>query len=235
MKNFCLSILSIVLVVTGACNKVVKKVNYCGFNYNELVPDSSCTSGMRITADYINNELNSLDFYSQNKLVKRDTVITVDNSIFYISQFNLLVNNIIRVSTKLNDTTRTFVFFSKNNSYELGMLESNYNDSTIKVQIFINSRFTANLIRRGTVDSLRNYLDFAPPPLPYDYVMIKYFYTDNILQYKRLEAHSNLRGLGGPDYYEKISNPYHCIYLDMELIEERSTLMLYKQLNDLLY
>jgi len=235
MRNLLPYILLVVWVIAGACRKVFQKVNYCGFNYNELVPDSSCISGMRVTAEYLNNELNALDFYSQNKLVKRDTVLTVDNNEAYISQFNLLRNDILKVSTQLNDTTRTFIFFRKNNSYELGMLESNYSDSTIKVEVFINSRFTTNLIRRGTVDSLRNYMDFAPPPLPYDYVIIKYLYTDSTLQYQRLEAHSNLRGLGGPDYYEVIPNPYHCIYLDMELIEERSTLMLYKQLNDLLY
>lgn len=232
MKKICLSILSIVLIFTGACNKVVKKANYCGFNSIELVPDSNCISGIRITTDYLNDELNSLNFYSQNKLVKRDTVITLDNNIFYISQSNLLLKNIIRVSTKLNDTTRTFVFYKRNDGYELAMLESNYTDSSVKVELFINSGFNTNLIRRGTVDSLKNYLSYAMP-LPYDYLMIDYFYADNFLQYRVLEAHSNLRGLGGPDYYQKLFNFYHCIYLDMELIEDRSTLMVYKQLNGL--
>lgn len=235
MRNVFPYIVIVVWVIAGACKKVFQKVNYCGFNYKELVPDSSCTSGMRVTAEYVNNELTALDFYSQNKLVKRDTVITVDDNVAYISRFNPLGNDILKVSTQLNDTTRTFIFFRKNNSYELGMLESNYSDSTVKVEVFINSRFTTNLIRRGTVDSLRNYMDFAPPPLPYDYVIIKYLYADSTLQYKRLVADSKIEGLGEPEHFEVIPNPYHCIYLDMELIEERSTLMLYKQLNDLLY
>lgn len=232
MKKIFLSILSIIWILAGACNKVVKKVNYCGFNSIELVPDSNCINGIRITTDYINDELNSLNFYSQNKLVKRDTVITLDNNIFYISQSNLLLNNIIRVSTKLNDTTKTFVFYKRIYGYELAMLESNYTDSSIKIELFINSGFRTNLIRRTTVDSLRNYLKYATP-LPFDYLMVNYFYNDNVLQYKMLEAHSNLRGLGGQDYYNKISNPYHCIYLDIELIQDSSTLEIYKQINGL--
>lgn len=231
-KNRVIIVLFSILVIVISCRKTERFVNYCGFNYSRLTPDSICIPNLHIVSRYSDDNLVSLKFYSGRNLIRQDTVVSASGVVFLVSESSLGTDTFFRISAVLNDTARTFVFHLANSIYDLAFMETILNATSFKVDFFESRTFTMGRINSDVLSNIKNrYNKFKPIE---DYLIIDYQYSDNSLTYEVLEFHSYLRGYGKMAS-EEIKNNGNCMYLDMSAVEDRTIVFLYKQVNALMH
>jgi hypothetical protein len=207
---------SILMGVACNGNKLQKE---CCFNFRELKPCSTCNDGIKVITEYDGTSLRSVKFERNNRLIKRDTVLAVKGTEFFLSDIKLQLNKLYRISARISDTSRIFVFNKDSSNYKIAYIENYLNDSTIDVQFVWRSKLRPLHFTYRTLDSLlsfREYVTFFR-----EHIKVEYRYSNSILYFKIIEDYANWKSENALD---SLSNIYGNIYLDMELLEDKGVL-----------
>ncbi|MFY0255710.1 hypothetical protein ACDQ55_17345 [Chitinophaga sp. 30R24] len=211
-----------------ACQKEVKVVVFCSFNYEKLRPDSNCMSSIKLIASTVNDKFESIKYYNAGRLIRVDSILELSGMNFYLSSTFFPTDTLFRVSVLVNDTTRSFVFKKVGGVYDLIFIESADGGDQIKI----------NFTRSGTLFTERIDIVFLRSILSRfdsleklgDYIVLRYKYSAGGLYCEIFEGHDYLEGIGKSGEHNILMNNGN-IYLDLPLIEDRVILPLSHQLN----
>lgn len=212
-------------LLLSSCERLHKDGSYSGFNFQHLRPESMSIDGLKVDAKYTGRKLESLKYIKNGYLFREDTVVYSERVGFFLPKgvwdSNENTSEIIRVSASILDTSRTFVFKKKESGYHLALMESSLNDSSIKIQFFWKSDIKPNIFRLSTLDSLAHYYSYAIAFK--ENIVLKYYYNKGWLYYNMMEDYGSWQAR--KEGYDSLKFHYGSIYLDIDLVEEKESLL----------
>ncbi|RFM29188.1 hypothetical protein [Chitinophaga silvisoli] len=165
---------------------------------NLFFPEFDCydQGDNTIVTKYNGRHLLSRQAFKNSQLIESDSIIYKNQLPIVVSSFpdfnEHSVDTVFKLGICLNDTSRNFVFLKNKGEFKLVLLENNIGDSCIEVKYF-RKRLKYNLNDKKFIDSL---IDFQRTLTLFDdtYLVIKYYYIGNTLNYKTKEVHKNWQG-----------------------------------------
>ncbi|WP_217602131.1 hypothetical protein [Chitinophaga sp. GbtcB8] len=207
-------------LIAFSCKNINGDVKYCGFSFKKLNPSSDCTDGLEITANYRKNQLNSLEYKHNNVCIKQDTLMYHNEIPFFFSKTRFQLNKLLRISTRILDTSRTFILKKGNSNYVIAFIESYLSDSSIRIQFPWKRKIRPVKFNSRLLDSLAHYYKYES--LFNESLKVNYHYSKGMLYFKIIEDYGSWQGQG-PDYDSIINNTGN-IYLDIEAVEDKRIL-----------
>lgn len=219
--------LAVFCLMFFSCGKAHKSETYCGFNFEKLEPQAKCIKGLKVIAKYSRNRMKYLEYNYNDTLFREDTVIYNNDDKFILSKniFGAKENcqKWIKISTRISDTTRIFVFKKEESNYLLDFIETWQNDSTIKIQYPTESFINPHFFTKKTLDSIQYYHRYGK--IYNEFLLLECRYSEGFLYYHLVVDNVSWRA---KTFDEKIEYKYGDIYFDLDTIERKELSMYMK-------
>ena len=210
-----------------ACRPFEGTREFNGFDYYRVKPIMTIASSLKLDVTYDEGNIVEVNFKSDSKRVLSDTVIYKNGETFFFQnhpEYDRLSNDsTLRITGRVSDTVRSFIFGKRLGQYELFFVETPLNDSVINIEYVYKSDIEYDsVIERfiGQLTSFRQHVKF------YDFAQeITFMYNKEYMYYTTADNYGDWKAIGSTD---TLYNVYGSIYLDKYRIEMEDLLPAFK-------